>query len=100
KSFDPAGRRGRLQLVADAAGRDGALTIHQDMALYACLLAHNVSTRHDFAAGRHGWLQVARGAVAANGVELRQGDGAAISGESSLTITGADDSEVLLFDLA
>ncbi|MDP9262903.1 MAG: pirin family protein, partial [Acidobacteriota bacterium] len=48
------------------------------------------------------WLQVARGAVALNGVALKAGDGAAISDESALEIAGAGDgsSEILLFDLA
>ena len=32
---------------------------------------------HELAAGRHGWLQVARGSVELNGKKLSQGDGAA-----------------------
>ncbi len=49
---------------------------------------------------RHGWLQVARGSVELNGKKLNQGDGAAISDEKTLSLKGATDSEVLLFDLA
>jgi redox-sensitive bicupin YhaK (pirin superfamily) len=55
---------------------------------------------HEFGERRHGWLQIARGAVELNGHELAQGDGAAISAEQKLSITGAEDAEVLLFDLA
>jgi len=62
------------------------------------LLGHTHT--HEFAAGRHGWLQVARGAVEVNGKALAQGDGAAISNEKKLSIKGTKDSEVLLFDLA
>ena len=44
---------------------------------------------------------MARGAVNVNGQELKAGDGAAVSKESKLEISGkADGSEVLLFDLA
>jgi redox-sensitive bicupin YhaK (pirin superfamily) len=43
---------------------------------------------------------VAKGAIELNGAKLSQGDGAAISDEQKLTIKGAKDSEVLLFDLA
>jgi redox-sensitive bicupin YhaK (pirin superfamily) len=50
--------------------------------------------------GRHAWLQVAAGAVALNGIELKQGDGAAVSEESNITIAAQGPSEILLFDLA
>jgi redox-sensitive bicupin YhaK (pirin superfamily) len=43
---------------------------------------------------------VARGAVRLNEYELTQGDGAAISHESSLKILSPDEAELLLFDLA
>jgi len=56
--------------------------------------------RHKLAPGRHAWLQVARGSVKLNGHKMNQGDGAAASEEQELTIEGADESEILLFDLA
>jgi redox-sensitive bicupin YhaK (pirin superfamily) len=43
---------------------------------------------------------VARGAVSLNGSMLGAGDGAAVSDEAALEITGAARAEVLLFDLA
>jgi redox-sensitive bicupin YhaK (pirin superfamily) len=43
---------------------------------------------------------VARGAVAANGTALAEGDGAAISGEDKVTIVAGSPAEVLFFDLA
>lgn len=51
-------------------------------------------------AGRHVWLQVARGSVELNGHSLAQGDGAAVSDEKQLMLTGREKAEVLLFDLA
>jgi hypothetical protein len=50
--------------------------------------------------GRYVWLQVLSGSVSVNGIVLSQSDGVAVSGEDSLTITGTQDSEVMLFDLA
>ena len=41
-----------------------------------------------------------KGVVELNGQKLDQGDGAAISEEQTLSIKGAQDAEVLLFDLA
>jgi redox-sensitive bicupin YhaK (pirin superfamily) len=43
---------------------------------------------------------VARGSVTLNGRKLEEGDGAAISSEKTVELTGADKAEVLLFDLA
>jgi redox-sensitive bicupin YhaK (pirin superfamily) len=55
--------------------------------------------RHALALGRYAWLHVARGAVSLNGSTLGAGDGAAVSDETALEITGAAGAEVLLFDL-
>jgi redox-sensitive bicupin YhaK (pirin superfamily) len=56
---------------------------------------------HELRDGRYAWVQVARGAVNVNGHDLKAGDGAAVSKEKKLEISGnADGSEVLLFDLA
>jgi redox-sensitive bicupin YhaK (pirin superfamily) len=56
---------------------------------------------HELRDGRYAWIQVARGVVSVNGQELKAGDGAAVSKETKLEISGnADASEVLLFDLA
>jgi len=49
---------------------------------------------------RHAWVQVARGLIEVNGKLLNQGDGAAASEESSLTLVGREPADVLLFDLA
>jgi hypothetical protein len=45
-------------------------------------------------------VQVARGAITLNGLSLDQGDGAAISEETDVTIEATTDAEILLFDLA
>ena len=56
--------------------------------------------KHDLKPGRHGYVQVARGSVALNGNKLDEGDGAAISEERAIELTGVKEAEVLLFDLA
>lgn len=100
KLFAEEERRGKLQLLVAPGGPDGALTIHQDVKLFASILGEKQSVTHAVAAGRGAWIQVARGSVDVNGVTLQKGDGAAIENEPSLTITGSEkDSEFLLFDL-
>jgi len=100
RGFSTDERRNRWRLVVSPDGRDGSLTIHQDASLYATLLAKDASVEHALAAGRHAWLQVARGVVRLNGVELVEGDGAAVSEERRLEVTADHDAEALLFDLA
>jgi redox-sensitive bicupin YhaK (pirin superfamily) len=97
--FPPQERRGRLRLVASNDGREGSVTIHQDAALYAALLAPGKSVRHALPAGRHAYLHVARGAVQLNELPLAAGDGAKIADEEILEIAATQDAEILLFDL-
>ncbi|HET7207618.1 MAG TPA: pirin family protein [Terriglobales bacterium] len=100
KSFPQEEKRGQLRVIASPDGNNGSVTIHQDASLYVSLLSPGQQVTHEFTSGRHGWLQVARGAVQLNGATLTQGDGAAISDEQKLDIKGTEDAEVLLFDLA
>jgi len=102
-AFPEAERRGRLRLIASQDGADGAVTVHQDVRLYATVLDSGQQVTQALAPGRFAWVQVARGAVALNGSALAAGDGAAIQGESQLEIVAngaAGTSEPLLFDLA
>lgn len=98
KAFGEA-RRGRLCLVASPDGRDGSLTVHQDVCLYAGVLDPGASVTHPLAPGRHGWVQVARGALTVGTHRLLAGDGASISDETALPLRAEEASEVLLFDL-
>jgi redox-sensitive bicupin YhaK (pirin superfamily) len=100
KEFPSEEKRGKLRLIAGPDGEDGSVTIHQDARLYVSLLSPGQQVQHDLAPGRYAWLQVAKGAVELNGKPLSQGDGAAVSEESRLTIKGTKDAEILLFDLA
>jgi len=99
KAFDEAEKRGRLRLVASPDGADGSVIIHQDARVYATLLGPGQQAVHTLAPGRHAWLHVARGSLTLNGEHLGTSDGAAITGESVLTLVGDQDSEALLFDL-
>jgi quercetin 2,3-dioxygenase len=100
KKFDDEGKRGRLRLVVSPDGQDGSVKIHQDARVYATVLDAAQQVTHELKPDRHAWVQVARGAIEVNGQPLKQGDGASISEERELTITGQEPSEVLLFDLA
>lgn len=99
RTFSTQEKRGRLRLVASRDGRDGSVTIHQDADLYATVLEPGEGATHALRQGRAAWVQVARGKVVMNGTALEAGDGASVTGESTLEIEGKEAAEVLLFDL-
>ncbi|NJO94307.1 MAG: pirin family protein [Hydrococcus sp. RM1_1_31] len=99
QKFDLQNATGQLQLIA-ANGKNGAVTVHQDMNLYAGILESGDRISYSLKPQRHAWIQVARGAVSINGISLDTSDGAAISEESELTIEATEKAEILLFDLA
>ncbi len=99
RTFDLEENRGGLQLIAARDGRNGALTLHQDVALFAARLGARETVDHPLAPARHAWVQVARGSITLNSTPLEAGDGAAVSDEECLEIRAEDASEILLFDL-
>jgi len=100
KLFADKEKLNNLQLIASQDGREGSVTIHQDVNLYASIIEQDKEVIYHVPAGRHVWFQVARGSVELNGNHLDSGDGAAISNEDILTISGKQKAEVLVFDLA
>jgi len=100
KTFSESEKSGKLRLVGSRDGRDGSITIHQDVNLYASRLQEGETVNHLLAEGRVAWLQVVRGTVQLNDQSLAAGDGAAITQEPHLALQGiSSDAEVLLFDM-
>jgi len=93
-------KHGRWRLVASKDGRDGAVTVHQDMEMYITLLDPGEKLNYRLQTDRHAWVQVTRGEVVLNGNRLVQGDGAAVSQEEILETSTMTQAEVLLFDMA
>jgi quercetin 2,3-dioxygenase len=99
KTIPPVEMQNRMRLVASPDGRDGSVTIHQDVAIHVARLDAGKEIAHALAAGRHAWVQVASGAIDFNGTKLAPGDGAAASDERALALRAGEPSEILLFDL-
>jgi redox-sensitive bicupin YhaK (pirin superfamily) len=98
--FAAADKRDKLRLIGSRDGREGSMTIHQDVDLYATLLSDGATVTHELKAGRVAWVQVAQGTATLNGDQLYPGDGVAVSEAGELTLTGtSDNAEILLFDM-
>jgi len=100
RDFPQSERRDALRLVASHNGRNGSVTIHQDVDLYATLLSPGGQVELGLRPHRHAWVQVVHGDVLVNGEQLTAGDGAALSDERVVRVQADTQSELLLFDLA
>ncbi len=100
RHFEREDLDGRLRLVASSNGREGSVAVHQDMSLYAARLNRGQLVKQALANGRRAYVQVARGSVQLNGLQLMAGDGAGVSGEKELRLEAGDGAEVLVFDLS
>jgi redox-sensitive bicupin YhaK (pirin superfamily) len=100
--FDPKEKQNRLKRLAGPAASNGAARINQDAHVFVAELAKGAEIPYSLGSNRAAWVHVVRGEVGLNGVALRTGDAAAVSGEERLALTGgdADSNEILLFDLA
>jgi len=99
KHFDAASKRGRLRLIASLDGAEGSVRIHQDARVYAALLDGAERAVHRLAAGRRGYVHVARGSVTVQGKRLGEGDALKIDKVEEITLEQGTQAEVLLFDL-
>ena len=100
KRFPDEERHNQLRLVASRNAENGSLLIHQDARIYLSKLDAGNEIGHELTEHRHAWLQVLRGTVSLNGVDLDTSDGVAVSDETLLTIHANADAEIMLFNLA
>jgi quercetin 2,3-dioxygenase len=98
--FNIDAKRGRFAIVASPDGRDGSLSIQQDIALYAGLFHGCERTLHDVAPGRRTYVHVVKGAVTVNGNRLGAGDAFKAANVRQITVEAGSNAEILLFDLA
>ncbi|PCF96131.1 pirin family protein [Vreelandella nigrificans] len=98
KAFPAAERQGQWRLVVSQEGRDGSVSVNQDVNLYTGLF--DAGEHATTPATRYAWLHVVKGTVEVNGETLNAGDAAAFTPDEAFSVAGVEAAEVLLFDLA
>lgn len=99
RTFPVIDQPGRFHTIVSGDGQGDSLTIQRDARVLAGVFdagAHETVALGD---GRHAWVQIVRGSLTLNGVELRAGDGAAVSDETALDLRFSEETELLVFDL-
>ena len=100
RTFPPADLRGGLKLLGAKGGRDGVVSIHQDVKVLASRPAAGTRIVHKLSPGRHAWIQIVEGALDLNDHSVSTGDGAAVSDEVELRLDAKANSHFLLLELA
>ncbi len=102
KPFPKDDRSGRFTPLASgyAEDKDVALPIRAEARVLGATLKAGEATEYAPDPARHLYLVSAKGSVEVNGVRLDPRDGAAVTGESALSITAIDDAELVLVDAA
>ena len=100
KTFSDAVKRGRLCLVASPDGAQGSVGLNADARLYAGLFDGAETATLELDPSRKAYVHLVRGVLTVNGETLSTGDALALSDTSRIELGGADQAEVLVFDLA
>ncbi len=100
KTVPAADKRGRLRLIASPDGRNDAVTIHADAAVYAGLFDGAERAELALDAARKAYVHMVRGALEVNGTRVNAGDAVLLQQESRVVLEHGVDTEVLVFDLA
>ena len=100
KLFPSEEQRNQWRLVGSHDGRDGSLTIHQDVSLLSTQLEAGTELDYSFSGTRRGFLQVVRGSIEIDGQSLAAGDAAVMQDQASLVVRATEEAELLLFDMA
>jgi redox-sensitive bicupin YhaK (pirin superfamily) len=97
--FSRSDKLDQLRLIASRDGRDGSITVHQRVDLYASILQPNSKVEHVIDDAHKVFVQVVYGDITVNGQDVSAGDGLQITDEDHLLIVGQTEAEILVFDM-
>ncbi len=99
KMFSREEKLNQLRLIASRDGRDGSVTVHQHVDLYASILETGAELELAVADSNKVFVQVVRGDISVNGQDATAGDGVQITDQDQLIIAGQSEAEFLLFNM-
>lgn len=97
--FSDEDKRGKLRLIISPNGENGALSVYQDVQVYAGLFNGDEKASLKIDDSRYIYVHVARGDITLNGHQLHAGDGVRIRNEKELKFSDGKNAEVLVFDM-
>lgn len=100
KRFGEEKKRKRWCLLVSPDAGEGSLLIHQDVKVYATRMEAQERLAYKLQSGRKAYLHVVRGGVLLEGNSLQGGDAVMLRDELGVLVEAAEESELLLFDLA
>ena len=100
KAFDVASPNGSWTLLASRDGRDGSVSVHQDVSLYGRRLGAAQALDYTVQADRHAYVHLARGSIEIAGQAFQAGDSLGLNDAGRVNLKALEPSEILLFDLA
>jgi len=98
-NIEPQDKSGKLKLFLSPDGRNDSMSTRANAFVYAATLTGEQRIEHELGDRQKAWLQVARGSLKLNGESLNKGDGVAIEGGGTLSLSDGSNAEVLLFEL-
>lgn len=100
RDFSSIRKPNKLVLLASQCGKEDSVMIHQDVEIHGGLLHTGKQIKFVTSPDRYHWIQLVKGEMRVNDIDISTGDGAAIEDEALITMVATTDSEFLLFDLA
>ena len=100
KTFSVEEKQGTLRLVASPDGAQGSVLMHADAKLYSGLFDGDQTAELQLNPSGKAYVQLLRGDLHVNGVQLAAGDAAQLDGESRIHLAHGQDAEVLVFELS
>ncbi len=100
--FPKAPVQGALKLLVsgrEGEAKDGVLAIHQDAALYGGRMDQGTTLSHNVRGATGAYVVISAGEVELNGMPMKMGDGAEVTGEDMLQIRSLTDAELLVIEV-
>jgi redox-sensitive bicupin YhaK (pirin superfamily) len=99
KMFSREEKLDQLRLIASRDGRDGSITVHQHVDLYASVMRVGTQIEQAIDTGHKVFVQVVSGDISVNDLAITAGDGLQIKEEDNLVFKSTTEAEFLVFDI-